>query len=130
MTYGVNFYSLFFLLVRYEMLMSCMFATQSEIDQYIRMTLRQHKMEEVKVSFKKMSKTLGYFWAEKNHICLSYLCLSSFVRFKETFLHELAHKLDFAQRGTFQRNGRNDFHGKNFKRICLTLGIPARRFIP
>lgn len=110
--------------------MSFMFATQAEIDSYIRMTLRQHKMEHVNISFKKMTRTLGYFWANENSIVLSFYSLKSFSFFKEIFLHELVHAIDFSQRGTFQRNGRNDFHGKDFKRICLQLGIPARRFIP
>ena len=104
--------------------------TTQEVHQWIRLTLRQHKMESVKVSFKKMERSLGYFWAEKNEIVLGHKALFSFVRFKEVFLHELAHALDFSQRGTFLKNGRSCHHGKEFKKICLTLGIPARRFIP
>jgi len=107
-----------------------MFATQAEIESYVRMTLRQYKMENVKFSFKKMTRTLGYFHNLENEIVFSFKALTLFARFREVFLHELAHAIDYQERGTFERNGRNDLHGKNFKRICLQLGIPARRFIP
>jgi len=104
--------------------------TENEVSQWIRLTLRQHKMEHVKVSFKKMERSLGYFWAERNEIVLSHKSLESFSRFKEVCLHELCHALDWQERGTFKKNGRNDYHGKNFRKFCSTLGIPARRFIP
>lgn len=107
-----------------------MFATTEEIDQYIRMTLRQHKMEEVKFSFKNLTRSLAYFHNLENEIVFSFRALSSFARFKEVLLHELSHAIDYKERGTFEKNGRNDLHGKDFKRICSTLGIPARRFIP
>lgn len=105
--------------------------TQLEVDFYIRATLKQNGVSDVTYSFKDMKRSLGYFWAEKNHIVFSYSALASFTRFKEVLLHELAHKLQHVEQGTFKtKSGRNSFHGKDFKRICLTLGIPARRFIP
>jgi len=104
--------------------------TENEVSQWVRLTLRQHKMEHVKVSFKKMERSLAYFWGEQNAIVIGHKSLSSFTRFKEVFLHELAHALDWQERGTFERNGRKDYHGKNFRKFCLSLGIPARRFIP
>jgi predicted SprT family Zn-dependent metalloprotease len=104
--------------------------TTNEIEQYVRLTLRQYKMEHVKVSFKKMEKTLGYFWAEKNEIVLSLNALDSFVRFKNVLLHELVHAFQYAEQGTFKtKNGRNDFHGKSFKKWCKVLGISSSRFI-
>lgn len=108
-----------------------MFTTPQELDQYIRLTLKQWNISDVSFSFKKMERSLGYFWAEKNEIVFSFKALKNFVLFREVLLHELAHKLDFKERGTFKKeNGKNDLHGKNWKKYCQQLKIPARRFIP
>ena len=48
----------------------------------------------------------------------------------EVVKHEIAHVLDHKERGTFLRNGRNDFHGANWKKWCKVVGVRPRRFIP
>lgn len=105
--------------------------TPKEVDFFIRASLKQQGISNVKYSFKKMSRTLGYYYVQKNEIVLSLICLKSFTLFREVLLHEMAHALDAKEKGgTLKVNGRNDFHGKNWKKYCAQLKIPARRFIP
>lgn len=94
------------------------------------MTLKQHGMSHVSFKWTNTDRTLGCFWSNKNRIDLSRQILKSFVLFKEVLLHELAHACDYNERGTFKSNGRNDFHGKDFKRWCAHFKIPARTKIP
>lgn len=105
--------------------------TTQEVDFYIRATLKQHGISNVKYSFKDMHRTLGYYHVQANEIVLSLISLRSFALFHEVLLHEIAHALDAKEKGgTLRVNGRNDFHGKNWKKYCAQLKIPARRFIP
>ena len=106
--------------------------TTQEVDLYIRATLKQHGISNVKHSFKQMSRTLGYYFVQKNEIVLSVTCLKSFTLFRLVLLHEIAHVLQYKELGGVSKtkNGRNDFHGKVFKKYCAQLKIPARRFIP
>jgi predicted SprT family Zn-dependent metalloprotease len=108
--------------------------TRQEAEQYIRLTLRQYKLESIPVEWTNTKRRLGCYRVQAKKIELSRQILSSFQLFREVFIHELAHALDITERinlfGTYKKNGRNDFHGENWKKWCLTLGIPARRFIP
>jgi predicted SprT family Zn-dependent metalloprotease len=108
--------------------------THQEAEQYIRLTLRQYKLESMPVEWTNTKKRLGCYRVQSKKIELSRQILSRFSLFQEVFLHELAHALDITERinlfGTYKKNGRNDFHGENWKKWCLTLCIPARRFIP
>lgn len=104
--------------------------TPQELNQYIRLTLKQHNLLDISFSFKKMDKTLGYFHAEKNEIVFSLNALQNFTRFKNCLLHEMSHALQYKELGTFKTpSGRNDFHGKTFKKYCRLLDVSSSRFI-
>ena len=106
------------------------FATTEEISFYIRATFKQLGISDVSFSFKGMKRSLGYYWAEKNEIVLSFKSLENFTRFKTCLLHEASHALQYRELGTFKTlNGRNDFHGKTFKKYCKLLGISSSRFV-
>lgn len=108
--------------------------TTKEVEQYIRLTLKQYKLD-VKVEF---SDSLfleygffGGFYTSANRIELDVCVLKSFALFKHTLLHELCHKLDEKERGSiFTKTGRKNFHGANFNKWCKVLGIPKGRFTP
>jgi len=108
--------------------------THQEAEQYIRLTLRQYNMTHIPIRWTNTKRRLGCYRVVEKRIELSNQILSSFQLFREVFTHELCHSLDITERvnlfGTYKKNGRNDFHGENWKKWCLTLGIPARRFIP
>jgi len=107
--------------------------TEQEAALYVRMTLKQWGLPPY-FKWTNTRRTLGAYNIRDSRIELSRQILNSFPLFKEVFLHELAHALDITERvrffGTYKVRGRNDFHGKNWKKWCLTLRIPARRFIP
>lgn len=107
-----------------------MFATTEEISQYVRLSLKEHGLTNISFSFKDLPRSLGYFHLEGNEIVFSFKALKNFVLFSEVCKHEICHALDARERGGFKTNGKNDFHGKNWKKYCRQLKIPARRFIP
>lgn len=107
--------------------------TANEADLYCRMTLKQYGLGDYRITWKEYkSATLGRANPWDKEIELSPKILSNFQLLKLVCLHELAHVLDWIENGgTFVReNGRNDFHGKNFKAICKRLGIPSHTKIP
>jgi predicted SprT family Zn-dependent metalloprotease len=105
--------------------------TEQEATLYIRMTLKQWNMSHIPFKWTNTRRTLGAYCVNARKIELSRQILNSFPLFKEVFLHELAHALDVAERNhSFRKNGRCSFHNRTWKKWCLTLGIPARRFIP
>jgi hypothetical protein len=109
-----------------------MFATQKEIDLYVRMTLRQFGLLDYQIIWNpKLNWAYGLADVFNKKIILSTKVLESFSRFRWVLLHEVAHCIQ-AQRngGNFLgKNNRNDFHGKLFKKICAEIGISASRFI-
>jgi predicted SprT family Zn-dependent metalloprotease len=109
-----------------------MFATQEEIDQYCRMTLKQHGFADYKVVFMKLPpRRLGQANPWKKRIELTHRTLANFALFKLVFLHELAHVIQFYRMGeTYRVNGRNNFHGKVFKECCKELKISHKTKIP
>lgn len=100
--------------------------TTQEVSQYIRLTLRQYGLPNVKIEWIQSSKFNGLAYAPEGKIALSEHILSSFALFKEIFLHELAHLLDYNERGTFVVNKYEMAHGKNWRKWCRILKIPAR----
>ncbi len=104
--------------------------TTQEVEQYIRLTLKQWGMSHVRVSWIESKKVNGLAYADDWRIELNYHVLRSFGLFKEIFLHELAHLLDYRERGTYIVNKYEMAHGKNWRKWCRTLGIPARRKTP
>lgn len=107
-----------------------MFATIEEIESYIRLTLKQWGMPHVQVSWMQSNKFNGLAYAGDWRIELDHGILSSFNFFREIFLHELAHLLDYRERGTYLVNKYEMAHGKNWRKWCSTLNIPARRIRP
>lgn len=108
--------------------------TPQEVEQYIRLTLKQWNAEHVKVSFcPKLGvtrKAWGLYWPNRKKIELSYKILSSFALFEHVFKHELCHALDHSERGTLRKNGRINAHGATFNQWCVKLKIKKGRFIP
>jgi predicted metal-dependent hydrolase len=107
--------------------------TTQEVQQYIRLTLKQYKVS-VKVSFSdkvfKEKGFCGYYNVVKKEIVLDNMVLKSFSVFKYVFLHELCHKLDHEERGTLFKNGRCNFHGANFNKWCKVVGIERGAKMP
>jgi predicted SprT family Zn-dependent metalloprotease len=103
--------------------------TKQEAESYIRMELRQWKLSNVKIEWKTFCH-LGEADVSNNQINLSLEVLESAALLVEVVKHEIAHFLDYLERGTFEVNGRNVFHGKNWKKWCLTVGCRPRRLIP
>ena len=111
--------------------------TREEAELYARLTLKQWKVADTKVTFHDIldnSKcNLGqYVWADDaNEIRISNQCLEYFPLFEWVLKHELAHKLDYDERGTFyDEKGKLEFHGKSFKKWCKVVGITNGRFPP
>lgn len=106
--------------------------TTSEVDQYCRLTLKQYNLTDYKIVWKpNLKRALGMANPWEKQIELSPRILASFDSFKQTFLHELAHILQFSMMGgTYKVNGRNDFHGKAFKQACKIVGISSCRCHP
>ena len=104
--------------------------TTQEVEQYMRLTLKQWGMSSVRVQWMQSNRFLGLAYAEDGMIELSENVLASFGLFREVFLHELAHLLDFQERGTYVVASRRSLHGKNWRKWCAILQIPARLRIP
>lgn len=100
--------------------------TTQEVDQYIRLTLKQWDMSHVRVSWIESQKVNGLAYAGDWRIELASHTLQSFTLFREIFLHELAHLLDYRERGTYVVNKYEMAHGKNWRKWCHILKIPAR----
>ena len=97
---------------------------------YVRMTFRQLKIDP-SFKFTKTHRRLGCYIPGKQEIHVSAATFKNFDLFREVLLHEIAHYFDHMERGNFRGNGRkNVYHGKNWKKWCLTLGIRPRRLIP
>ena len=104
--------------------------TQEEADCFIRLTLKEWNLS-LPFEWTNTQDRLGAYNITNRRIELSRQILNSFPLFKEVFLHELAHALDLKERNhIFRKNGRCSFHNRTWRKWCLTLGIPARRFIP
>ena len=111
-----------------------MFATTEEINFYIRTTLRQWGMSHIPVVFKDqlhVKRAAGLYYPEEKKIEIAQKSLRCFSVFRYVLLHELAHALDHAERGTlWTTSGRCNYHGANFRKWCKKLGIPTGRFVP
>ncbi len=84
-------------------------------------------MSHATVSWIESKKVNGLAYAgDEPRIELAVHVLQSFSLFREIFLHELAHLLDYQERGTYVVNKYEMAHGKNWRKWCRTLGIPAR----
>lgn len=102
-----------------------MFATESEIQQYCRMTLKQFGFGDHEVVFMQLpARRLGQANPWEKKIELSPKLLESFENFKYVLRHEIAHLRQFVvMGGTYRVNGRNNFHGKIFRQCCKEMGI-------
>lgn len=97
---------------------------------YCRMELKSYGLKDHSIVWQEWPHTLGEAWASDKQIHLSFVCLRNKELLMEVVKHEIAHVLDHKERGTFLRNGRNDFHGANWKKWCKVVGVRPRRFIP
>jgi predicted SprT family Zn-dependent metalloprotease len=109
-----------------------MFATQKEIDLYVRMTLRQFGFAHLKIKWSKSQTFLGLASPKKQQITLSCLALCTFKVLDEVLKHEIAHFIQYRNNGNkfLRKNGRFSFHGKDFAAACRIVGVPARTRIP
>ena len=107
--------------------------TTQEVQQYIKLTLKQYKVS-VKVSFcDKCFNEKGFSGCYNlitKEIVLDKRVLNSFAVFKYVFLHELCHKLDHKERKSLFKNGRRNYHGANFNKWCKIVGIPRGAKMP
>ena len=107
--------------------------TPKEVQQYIKLTLKQYKVS-IKVSFSKHvfgeRGFSGYYDLAKKEIVLDHKVLNSFAVFKYVFLHELAHALDHKERKSLLKNGRRNYHGASFNKWCKVIGIPRGAKMP
>ena len=94
--------------------------TTQEVDQYIRLTLKQHGFADHCVMWFELSgRRLGQANPWEKRIELSPKVLSSFLLFRKVLTHEILHCIQFKRMGgTFQVNGRNRFHGKVWREVC------------
>jgi predicted SprT family Zn-dependent metalloprotease len=106
--------------------------TPQEVEQYIRLTFKQYGLCGYKVVWRpNWKRVLGAASPWEKQIELSPQILGSFDTFKHTLLHEVAHILQFDMMGgTYQVNGRNNFHGKVFKEACKIVGIEPSLCVP
>jgi predicted SprT family Zn-dependent metalloprotease len=109
-----------------------MFATTTEITQYIRMTLKQWGMSHLKIEWMNGQNFLGLAYVSQDKIKLNKIILVSFKLFDEVLKHEIAHFIQFKRNGNrfLRKNGRRILHGEDFAAVCKEMGIPARTRIP
>jgi len=110
-----------------------MFATTSEIEQYIRMTLKQWSVSHLKIQWMNSGCYLGLAYVAEGKIKLDKRILYSFKIFDEVLKHEIAHHIQWKRNGNrflLSSNGRRILHGKDFAAVCKEMGIPARTRIP
>ena len=105
--------------------------TTAEVEQYARLTLKQYGLPNYQVVFMKLEgRRLGQANPWEKKIELSEKTLASFLLFKKVLLHEIFHCIQFQRMGgTFQVNGRNNFHGKVFRQVCKEHGYNPSTFI-
>jgi len=108
--------------------------TTSEVQQYIRMTLKQHGFAHLSIEwFPSSTKSfLGRAMVKKNVIQLNKKILNSFRLFDEVLKHEIAHFVQYKDNGNkfLLKNNRWQYHGEDFKRACKKVGVIARTRIP
>lgn len=101
--------------------------TQEEVAQYAKLTLKQYGFGDHSVVFMDMKKCLGRANPWDKKVELSPNALVSFSLFRFVLLHEIAHLIQFQRMGgSYQVNGRNNFHGKVFRQVCREMGIPYK----
>lgn len=110
--------------------------TKSEAELYARLTLKQWGVSHIKVVISDViensPKTMGLFsWEDGETITIKTKCLERFITFDYVLKHELAHALDYKERGSLHTsNGRANFHGANFHKWCKKLCIPVNALVP
>jgi predicted SprT family Zn-dependent metalloprotease len=107
--------------------------TTQEVEQYIRLTLKQWKLSKLSVKWRDTNASwLGLAYVAKNEIVLNKMILIDFRLFDEVLKHEIAHFLQYKRNGNkfLKKNGRWMLHGKDFRDVCKEMGIPARTQIP
>lgn len=108
--------------------------TTSEVDQYIRMTLKQYKFSHLSIEWVPASTKsfLGRAYVQKQKIQLNKIILGSFRLFEEVLKHEIAHFIQYRDNGNkfLLKNNRWQYHGEDFKRACEKIGVRARTKIP
>lgn len=109
-----------------------MFATQNEIDLYIKMTLKQWGMSHLKIVWFENKSFLGLAFVERGLIKLNKKILYYFELFDEVLKHEIAHHIQYKRNGNrfFRKNNRWVLHGEDFAAVCKEMKIPARTRIP
>jgi predicted SprT family Zn-dependent metalloprotease len=109
-----------------------MFATKTEIDTYVRMTLRQFGFSHLKIKWSTARTFLGLANPRKQELTLSTLALCSFKVLDEVLKHEIAHFVQYRNNGNqfFRKNGRFSYHGKDFAAACRIVGVRPRTRIP
>ena len=105
--------------------------TKEEADLFCKFELKTWKLSNINIVWSDMTRYLGLADVANNRIILSTRILTSTQVLIEVVKHEIAHVLDYQERGTFiGKNGRNDFHGESFKKWCKIVNVKCRRFIP
>ena len=106
--------------------------TKQEVDQYIRLTLKQWEVSYLSIEWIESKRVLGVACIYQNKIKLNVEILKRFSLFEEVLKHEIAHFLQFESNGKkfLRKNNRWQLHGADFKAQCRRMKIPARSRIP
>lgn len=96
---------------------------QDHFDCYARLTLKEQGIAHWSIVWKNFPVTLGMCDGENKVIELANRLTKSFAVFNEVLLHEIAHALDFEERGF-------SGHDAAWRKKCLQVGCPPRRLVP
>jgi hypothetical protein len=109
------------------------FATTEEIEQYARMTLKQHGFSDHSCVIYDDPKIKAWGLADPwdKRVMLSVKALRSFKLFRYVLLHEISHLIQHKRQGnSYYINGKKAWHNKVFRQVCKELGIPTSAKIP
>jgi predicted SprT family Zn-dependent metalloprotease len=106
--------------------------TKAEADLLIRMELRQWGFPPDAYEWTEATEGNGIAWVYASHVkvYLTEKVLASAALLTEVIKHEVAHLLDFKERGLTEVSTGTHVHGASWKKWCRIVGCRARKIIP
>lgn len=99
-------------------------------DCFVQAKLEEWGLSHFSWKWKNIESYYGSASVGTDEIVLNLELLKSKKKLEWVVLHEICHCLDYNERGTFlNEKGKNDFHGKNFKKWCSIVGVSYSRLI-